>query len=51
MAALAAGVSRVEWPIFFVYNAAGAFLWATTIALLGYLTDEGGRAARKTPTV
>lgn len=37
VAALAAGVSRIEWRIFFVYNAAGAVLWATTIALLGYL--------------
>lgn len=35
-AALAAGAAGMPWPRFFVANAAGALLWATTIALLGY---------------
>jgi membrane protein DedA with SNARE-associated domain len=37
VAALAAGVSRVEWLVFFMYNLVGAVAWATTIASLGYL--------------
>jgi membrane protein DedA with SNARE-associated domain len=37
VAALAAGVTHVRWPIFLVYNTAGAVVWATAIAFLGYL--------------
>lgn len=35
-AALAAGTAGMPWPRFFVANAAGAVVWASTIALLGY---------------
>ena len=36
MAALAAGVSRMPWRQFLIYNSAGAVVWSTTIGLLGY---------------
>jgi membrane protein DedA with SNARE-associated domain len=31
-----AGLSRMEWPKFFLYNAVGGILWATTIGLAAY---------------
>lgn len=40
VAALAAGVSRVPWPTFLAYNAAGAIAWGTTIAFLGFLFGQ-----------
>jgi len=36
-AALFAGMSRMRWRVFLVYNTAGAVLWATAISLVGYL--------------
>ncbi len=37
-----AGITRMQWWRFFLYNAAGGILWATTIGLLAYYL---GRAA------
>jgi membrane protein DedA with SNARE-associated domain len=34
--AILAGGSGMQWPEFILFNAAGAVLWATTIALVGY---------------
>jgi len=34
--AILAGGSGMAWPEFVVFNAAGAILWSTTIALVGY---------------
>ena len=34
--AILAGGSEMTWPTFVVFNAAGAVLWSTTIALVGY---------------
>ena len=36
VAALFAGLSGMHWRIFVLYNAAGAFLWAAGVGLLGY---------------
>ena len=35
--AILAGGSGMKWPVFLVFNAAGAVLWSTTIALVGYV--------------
>lgn len=35
-AALLAGINRMPWPTFLVYNAAGGIVWATIFGLLGY---------------
>jgi membrane protein DedA with SNARE-associated domain len=35
-AAWLAGLSRMYWPKFFVYNAIGGILWATTVGLAAY---------------
>jgi membrane protein DedA with SNARE-associated domain/membrane-associated phospholipid phosphatase len=35
-AAVFAGMSRMPWRTFLIYNASGALLWATAISLLGY---------------
>lgn len=35
-----AGASKMEWRVFFVYNVAGAILWAIVITTLGYLFGE-----------
>src|SRR5829696_6221165 len=35
--ALVAGISRMRWRTFFVYNALGGALWATAAVLVGYL--------------
>ena len=34
--AILAGGSEMTWPTFVVFNAAGAILWSTTIAMVGY---------------
>jgi membrane protein DedA with SNARE-associated domain len=34
--AILAGGSGMPWPEFILFNAAGAILWSTTIALVGY---------------
>src|SRR5436309_1718829 len=36
VAALFAGVARLPWSEFLLYNAAGALVWATTVTLAGY---------------
>ncbi len=38
--ALFAGVSRMRWRVFLVYNAAGAVLWASAITSLGYFFGQ-----------
>jgi membrane protein DedA with SNARE-associated domain/membrane-associated phospholipid phosphatase len=35
-AAIFAGISRMRWRTFVLYNATGALLWATAVSLLGY---------------
>jgi len=35
-AAFFAGMSQMRWRTFFIYNAAGAVLWAVVISLVGY---------------
>jgi membrane protein DedA with SNARE-associated domain len=35
-AAFLAGVNRMHWRTFFIYNAAGGIVWATIYGLLGY---------------
>jgi membrane-associated protein len=35
-APVAAGVGRMRWPTFFVYNLVGAAVWASGVILLGY---------------
>lgn len=39
-AALFAGMSRLPWPRFLVYNMAGAVAWATAVGLAGYLFGQ-----------
>jgi membrane protein DedA with SNARE-associated domain/putative flippase GtrA len=34
--ALVAGISRMRWATFLIYNALGGALWATAVVLLGY---------------
>ncbi|HZP47068.1 MAG TPA: DedA family protein [Vicinamibacterales bacterium] len=38
--AILAGGSDMAWPTFLVFNAAGAVLWSTTIALVGYFLGQ-----------
>jgi membrane protein DedA with SNARE-associated domain/membrane-associated phospholipid phosphatase len=40
VAALLAGLSRLPWSEFLFYNAAGALVWATAVALVGYLFGQ-----------
>lgn len=39
-AAFFAGMNRLPWPRFLLYNAAGAVAWATTVGLVGYLFGQ-----------
>jgi len=39
-AALLAGASKMPWPVFAVYNVAGAILWSVVITTLGYLFGQ-----------
>jgi membrane protein DedA with SNARE-associated domain len=39
-AALLAGASKMPWPVFAVYNVAGAVLWSMVITTLGYLFGQ-----------
>lgn len=39
-AALLAGASKMPWPVFAVYNFAGAVLWSMVITTLGYLFGQ-----------
>jgi membrane protein DedA with SNARE-associated domain len=45
--ALAAGTAGMPWPRFFLANASGALLWATTISLLGYYFGENWERLEK----
>src|SRR5262249_61800032 len=40
LAALLAGVNRMSWPRFFLFNAAGAIVWATAFGLGAYMLGE-----------
>lgn len=40
-AAVVAGVGRMDYSRFFIFNVSGAVLWATTIALVGYFFGHG----------
>ncbi|WP_069803064.1 DedA family protein [Thermogemmatispora onikobensis] len=39
-AAFLAGVNRMRWRTFLIYNAAGGILWATVFGLLGYFAGR-----------
>lgn len=39
-AAWMAGISRMHWPLFTFYNAAGGIVWAATFGLLAYYGGE-----------
>lgn len=41
VAAFSAGMSRMRWRTFLVYNAVGAVAWAATIGFLGYTAGRG----------
>ncbi len=45
--ALAAGTAGMPWPRFFLANASGALVWATTIAFLGYFFGENWERLEK----
>lgn len=36
VAAIFAGVSAIRWPVFVVFNAAGAIVWASAVGALGW---------------
>jgi membrane protein DedA with SNARE-associated domain len=38
--AVLAGASGLRWPTFLFYNAAGAVVWATAVAIAGYVLGE-----------
>jgi membrane protein DedA with SNARE-associated domain len=38
--AVLAGASALRWPTFLFYNATGAVVWSTTIAIVGYALGE-----------
>lgn len=40
VAAIFAGMSRIPWPTFLLYNASGAVVWATVIAVVGYIFGQ-----------
>jgi membrane protein DedA with SNARE-associated domain/membrane-associated phospholipid phosphatase len=40
VAAIFAGLSRMRWRVFASYNAAGAFLWASSVGLLGFFFGQ-----------
>lgn len=44
IAAIMAGVSRMRWRTFFVWNVVGAIAWATALSALGYLAGSSVRA-------
>ncbi|GCE24590.1 hypothetical protein KDA_00740 [Dictyobacter alpinus] len=39
-AAFLAGVNKMHWPTFLLYNAAGGILWSATFGLLGYFAGK-----------
>lgn len=40
-----AGISRMNWPIFTFYNAAGGIVWATAFGLIAYYGGEHAESA------
>ena len=40
MVALLAGVNRLPWRVFALWNVLGAILWATTVGVLAYYVGE-----------
>lgn len=40
VAAVFAGISRIPWPKFLLYNAAGAVVWGTAMGMIGYLFGQ-----------
>jgi membrane protein DedA with SNARE-associated domain/membrane-associated phospholipid phosphatase len=38
--ALVAGISRMRWRTFFLYNALGGAIWATAVVLVGYFLNS-----------
>jgi membrane protein DedA with SNARE-associated domain/membrane-associated phospholipid phosphatase len=46
-AAIFAGISRMPWRTFLIYNASGALLWATAISSLGYLFGNSWQLLEK----
>lgn len=40
VAAIFAGMSRIPWPTFLLYNATGAVVWGTVIAMVGYIFGQ-----------
>lgn len=45
--ALVAGMGRLPWSRFLLYNAAGALTWATAVGLAGYLFGESWEGVRR----
>jgi membrane-associated protein len=43
-----AGMSRMRWPAFVFWNAAGGIVWATSVGLIAYYLGEAGDKAIKT---
>jgi membrane protein DedA with SNARE-associated domain len=39
-AAFLAGMNRMRWPVFLLYNAAGGIVWATLAGTIGYLAGN-----------
>jgi membrane protein DedA with SNARE-associated domain/membrane-associated phospholipid phosphatase len=46
-AAFFAGISRMPWRTFLIYNASGALLWATAISSLGYFFGNSWQLLEK----
>jgi membrane protein DedA with SNARE-associated domain len=47
LAPFVAGSSRMPYPVFLVYNATGAILWATTAVLAGYVLGESWQVGER----
>src|ERR687889_975514 len=45
--ALVAGMSRMRWSRFFLYNALGGIVWATAVVLAGYFLGTSIRAVER----
>jgi membrane protein DedA with SNARE-associated domain/membrane-associated phospholipid phosphatase/putative flippase GtrA len=45
--ALVAGMSRMRWATFFVYNALGGVVWATAVVLAGYFLGRSLKAVER----
>jgi membrane protein DedA with SNARE-associated domain len=47
-AAWMAGISRMPWPRFLLFNAAGGILWATLVGLVAYYSGDAAASAIQT---